>query len=240
MSVGVDIASITRTARSPGAQLEPQQMQARVETGGRARTRDDAAVLHVQHVRVDIDVGVHLGHGAGIAPVRRGSTAAEHPGGRHHERPAADGQHPGTALDGATHDGGDPLVDVGPLVPRDRGDDDQVGLFGEREVVIDVDREAQVAGNGAGVGGDDAEIEAGDAVVRAVEPERLAREAELERSESRLDDAGDGLYGRNPTPLCSPATRGVLSTCVALLSWSSSSSRSPSSSSFRWGRPSTL
>ena len=66
-------------------------------------------------------------------------------------------------------------------------------------------------------GRDDAEIEVRDAVVGAVEPERLARETELERGEPGQHNAGDGLHGRNRTIMRSSATFGGMLPCVAFL-----------------------
>ena len=59
---------------------------------------------------------------------------------------------------------------------------------------VDVDREADLGLHDTGIGRDDAEVEVRDAVIRAVETERLARDPELERREAVLDDAGDGLH----------------------------------------------
>ena len=129
--------------RHLGAELLPQQVQARIEARGRAGARDDAPVLHVQHVGVDVDRGVHRGHRVGVHPVRRRAAAVENAGCREHERAAADAQQPCTARGGVADDIEHPRVDARPLLARRRRDHDEVGLVGEREVVVDVDREAR-------------------------------------------------------------------------------------------------
>ena len=177
-----------------GAELLPQQVQARVEPRGGAGARDDAAVLHVEHVGVDVDLRVHLRHRVGVHPVRRRLAAVEHAGRGEDEGPAADAQHPRVARDGVADDVEHALVGVRPVLAGRRRDDDEIGLVGEGQVVLDVDREADLGLHDAGVRRDDAEVEVRDAVIRPVETEGLARDAELEGREAVLDDHGDCLH----------------------------------------------
>jgi hypothetical protein len=117
--------------------------------------------------------------------VRRRTTTVEYTRRREYERPAAHAQHPRAAIDGPADDGLHALVDTVPRAARDRGDDDEVGFVGERQIIFDVDREPDVAADRAGVRRQDAEVEVLDAVIAAVEPERLARETELETARTR-------------------------------------------------------
>ena len=177
-----------------GAELLTQQVQARVQPGGRAGARDDAAVLHVEHVGVDVDRGVHLGHRVRVHPVRRRAAPVQHAGGGEDERPAADAQQPCSAGGRVPDDVEHARVGASPPLARSRRDDHEVGLVGEGQVVVDVEREAELGLHDPGIRGHDAEVEVRDAVIRAIEAESLARDAELEGRESVLDDHGDGLH----------------------------------------------
>ncbi len=181
--------------RHLGAELLAQQVQARVEARGGAGARDDAAVLHVEHVGIDVDLRVHLRHRVGVHPVRRRLATVEHARRREDERPAADAQHPRVAGDGVADDVEHALVGVRPVLAGRRRDDHEIGLVGERQIVLDVDREAELGLHDAGSRSDDAEVEIRDAVIRPVESEGLARDAELEGCEAVLDDHGDCLHG---------------------------------------------
>jgi hypothetical protein len=103
-------------------------------------------------------------------------------------------RHPRVACDRVAHDVEHALVDAVPVLAGRRRHHHEVGLVRERQVVLDVDREAHLRRDGTGVGRHDAEVEVRDAVVRPVETEGLARDAELERRETLGDDAGDRLH----------------------------------------------
>src|SRR3546814_775141 len=87
------------------------------------------------------------------------------------------------------------LVGVRPVLVRRGRDDDEVRLVREGQIVLDIEREAELRHHDARVGCHDAEIEVGHAVIGTIQSERLAREAEFERREAVLDDHGDGLHG---------------------------------------------
>jgi hypothetical protein len=63
-----------------------------------SRGCQDAAVVHVEHVRVEIDGRMTTGKIGGGKPVRRGAEAVEDAGGRQHERAGANRRHAGAAL----------------------------------------------------------------------------------------------------------------------------------------------
>jgi hypothetical protein len=180
--------------RHLGAEFLTQQVLAGIEPRGGAGARDDATVLHVQHVGVDVDRRVHRGHRVGVHPVGRRLAPVEHAGRGEDERPAADAQQPrapgGGVADDAEHAG----IGAPPPFARCRRDHDEVGLVGERQVVVDVEGEAELGLHHTGFGRDDAEVEVRDAVIGAVEPEGLAGDTELEGGEPVLDDHGDGLH----------------------------------------------
>ncbi|GAB3150983.1 hypothetical protein GCM10027058_16290 [Microbacterium neimengense] len=88
--------------------------------------------------------------------------------------------------------------------------------------MLDIDREAEVGHDGARLYGADAEVEHRDAVVGAIEAERLARQAEFERGEPVLDDDGDSSHqisrvGRINALMGNPASRGTIAQHVAFL-----------------------
>ena len=56
--------------------------------------RQDAALVDVEHVRVDLDRRVPRGERGGVVPVRRRAPAVEHAGGGEHERAGADRDDP--------------------------------------------------------------------------------------------------------------------------------------------------
>ena len=72
-------------------------MQVRVDAASRARSGDDAAVLHVEHVDVQVGLGKAPGQLGAVAPVRRAATPLEQPGEAETERGRAGGHDRGSA-----------------------------------------------------------------------------------------------------------------------------------------------
>ncbi len=103
-----------------------------------------------------------------------------------------------------------------------RGHGDQVGVGGDRQVVVDGHVESEAGLHGARGGSRDGEVERGTAGVAAVDPEHLADHAKFERR-----DAGDGeqndllehetSVGRVKPIDGNPATRGGNAQSVVLL-----------------------
>jgi len=83
--------------------IDAHEVQAQVEAGRLARRGVDAAVLQVEHLRVDLDQWVPRGQQPGVQPVRGGPPTVQQPGGGQHERPGADGDDPRAALVGRAH-----------------------------------------------------------------------------------------------------------------------------------------
>ena len=66
------------------------QREGQVDAGGDARGRPDVAVVHVDGVMVDRDVGVGVAEQRALRPVRRGTSSRRQAGCRQHERAGAD------------------------------------------------------------------------------------------------------------------------------------------------------
>ena len=79
------------------AVVAPDEVQAQVESGGEARRREHRAVLDVEGVGVDIDLGVPGRQPGGVRAVGRGATAVEYAGGGEGEGARADRGDPGAA-----------------------------------------------------------------------------------------------------------------------------------------------
>jgi len=62
-----------------GAQVATNHVNTQIETGGGARRRQDAAVVHVEHVRVEIDGRMTTGKIGSGKPMRCGAQAVESP-----------------------------------------------------------------------------------------------------------------------------------------------------------------
>ena len=109
------------------AVVAADQMQAQVHRGGLARRREHAAVVDVEHVRVDRHPGIARGQFLGVGPVRGRAPPVQQAGGGEHERARAQGDHPRARLVGRAHRvdqvGRRVLVDVG-----QGGDDHGVGV----------------------------------------------------------------------------------------------------------------
>src|SRR6185503_18166486 len=89
--------------RDVGTQVATNHVNAEIETGGGARRCQDAAIVDVEHVRVDIDGRMTMGKIGGGKPVRRGAEAVEEAGGREYERAGANRRHAGAALGRPTY-----------------------------------------------------------------------------------------------------------------------------------------
>jgi hypothetical protein len=89
--------------RDVGAQVATNHVNAEIETGGGARRCQNAAVVDVEHVRVEIDGRMTTGQFGGGQPVRRGAEAIEDAGGRQHERAGANRRHAGAAIGRPTY-----------------------------------------------------------------------------------------------------------------------------------------
>jgi len=83
--------------RDVGAQVATNHVDAEIETGGGASRRQDAAVVDVEDIRVEIDGRMAKGKIGGGQPVGRGAEAVEKAGGRQHERAGANRRHAGAA-----------------------------------------------------------------------------------------------------------------------------------------------
>ena len=101
-------------------------MQAQVHRRGLARGREHAAVVDVEHVRVDRHPGIARGQLLGVGPVRGRAQPVQQAGGGQHERARAQRDHPRARLVGRAHRldqvGRRVLVDV-----RQGGDDHGAG-----------------------------------------------------------------------------------------------------------------
>jgi short chain dehydrogenase len=113
--------------RDVGAQVATNHVNAQIETGGGARRCQDAAVVHVEHVRVEIDGRMTTGKIGGGKPVRRGAEAVEDAGCRQHERPRTNRRHAGAAL-GRPAYGAQDRSGYGSMEVVDARHDDGVGL----------------------------------------------------------------------------------------------------------------
>ena len=76
------------------AVVEADQVQAQVQRGGLARGGEHAAVVDVEHVRVDLHPGMAGGQRGGVRPVRGRAPAVQQPGGGQHERARCTGRPP--------------------------------------------------------------------------------------------------------------------------------------------------
>ena len=149
-------------------------MQARVNPRCRSRTRDDAVILHIKHVGVDVDLRVHVSKGLRVHPMRCCTTAIEQSGCRQGERTATDGEHPGSARDRPFERCGDSRIHRAPRSTRNGSEHDHVGVISEGEVVFDVHRVADAAADSTGLGSQHSKVERLDAVVGAIETEGFA------------------------------------------------------------------
>ena len=89
-----------RRRRDLAAERLAHQVQRGVDAGGRSGTRQDVAVLHVEHIGPHDGLRVHACHEIGVAPVGRALAAVEEPGLGQGERPRAVGVHDRPALVG--------------------------------------------------------------------------------------------------------------------------------------------
>ena len=76
------------------AVVTADQMQAQVHRCGLARRREHAAVVDVEHVRVDLHPGIARGQFLGVGPVRGRAQPVQQAGGGEHEHARAQGDHP--------------------------------------------------------------------------------------------------------------------------------------------------
>ncbi len=89
--------------RDVGAQVATNHVDTRIETGGGARRSQHAAVVHVEHIRVEINRRMTTGEIGGGKPVRRGAEPIEEAGCRQHERAGANRRHASAALGRPTY-----------------------------------------------------------------------------------------------------------------------------------------
>ncbi len=185
-----DHAARDRVGRR-AAELLAHDVQARVDPRGRARARDDVAVVDEQDVRVHLDLRVAGRELVGVAPVRRDAAPVDEPRLGEQERARADAQQDGAARVCCAQ-GVDDLLRV-LVADGHRGDRDQVRVLERVETVVGDQRGAHArADRDSRDRAADAEVDQGHAVVRAVEAEDLAHDAELERGQSVGHDGRHG------------------------------------------------
>jgi len=177
----------------------------------RAGRRDDLAVVDVQRVRLDLHARVAARQPLGIAPVRGGALAVQHPGRGQHEHARADGAQaraaPVRRADQRQQGLRRFLVGVAPA-----GDDDGVGLAQQPR------RIARLDGNAAG-GADRSPLDGGNQKVvpvhvqfRTVQGKQLDGTAEFKRAQAVVgqgDNTVTGVHGAILTHVVVRASAGI-------------------------------
>ena len=185
--LGLTAGAVRRNHHAPGdgighlgAVVQSDEVETQVDAGGGPGGGPDAAFAHVEHVGPHVDGGVGGGQFRGPHPVGGGGSSVEQPGGGEHEGARAERRHTGTAFGcGAQRDQrrfGWPPGDTG-LPP---GDDHQIGVGRVGDGPRRLQREPGGRHERAIGSGDDAHVEARDALCGPVDTEHFARDREFE------------------------------------------------------------
>ena len=160
-----------------GAVVLPDDVQAQVDSGGHSGRGEDVTVIDVELVRPDDDRGVHPLQTRALLPVGGGRAAVKQPGGGEGERPRADRHQPRSARvsgpERLKHRRGDQRI--GDAIA---GDDDRRGILDRLKPAVRRDGEA------AAPDGPVRRVAADRYPVVRVGPERLHRDAKVERKHS--------------------------------------------------------
>ncbi|MCY1507865.1 hypothetical protein D9M68_421540 [compost metagenome] len=171
-----------------------QQMQAAIDGGSRAGGRKDLAVVQVQGLAVQPDLGIAPCKIIAPGPMRGGGAPVQQAGFGQHERAQAQPGDPGApAVAGAQR-----LQQGGRRgffgVPPGRHDEG-VGLFQRGKPVLHLDLEPRHGGNEPWRLGADQQAVARHAQPGQVVAEHLAGDGQVEGADALEGDDGDGMHG---------------------------------------------
>ena len=140
-----------------GAEISAHHMQAEIDARSAAGGGQQPALIHIENVRLDLDIGISLRKLLHIMPVGRRAPARQKARGRKHEDAGADGHQPRAALMGVPQGFDEGWRDRlgGGSAPA--GNHDGVRLLQKFEPAIGHDLEAADGAQWAGLDGADGE-----------------------------------------------------------------------------------